>query len=250
MLVDKNQDTTHNRVHGTRRTPEYLTQDLKTLGVPVELKNNLGVDITWVSGGELCMWDLKTAEDLIKSVDDGRLRSQVATMQKRNTLMCGFVIEGVESEDGVTVGYGPYSWEWERYDHLKLSLQGEGMKFVYCPDRRRIAQRLFALYKYSAKDEHNSWIKPTAHKTLHHRYTDKTWLAQVEMLMSWPGLGEDKANNLLDRYTVMDIYGSSAEGVAIARKRWEAVPGIGTTLVKRWDDFLHEEFTVPTLRGK
>lgn len=243
LFVHYNQDDTAKKLH-----KEYLVDALAAINVRARRVNRQGVDIVWTSGGQFCMFDMKTAEDVIASVDDGRLHRQVVDMQSRDCLMWGFLIEGPDSRDGITVGYGTHAWTIERYDNLLLSLQNEGAKIIRSPSQQRTPQRLASVYTYSAREEHSSIHKPTPHKVLHNRYTDRTWRSHIEFLMGFPGLGENKANDLIDRWPLTDVLGISPEGLAEAKRRWLSVPGIGKGLAHNWEVWLREDFSSPLLR--
>lgn len=244
LLVHYNQDDTNKKLH-----KEYLVSSLAMLGIPAQRVNRQGIDVRWASGGQACMFDLKTPEDVIASANDGRLHRQVVEMQAANCMMWGFLIEGEDSQDGVTVGYGPYAWPIERYDNLLLSLQNEGAKIVRSSSQDRTPQRLYSLYRYSGKEEHSSIHKPTPHKVLHGRYHDKLWRGHIEFLMGLPSLGEKKANDLIDRWPLTDILGITPEGLDAARRRWLAVDGIGKGLARDWEVWLREDFSSPALRA-
>lgn len=244
MLVHYNQDDTNKKLR-----KEYLVSALAMLGMDATRVNRQGVDVVWSSGGQLCMFDLKTAEDVIASADDGRLHRQVVEMQRRDCLMWGFLIEGPDSKDGITVGYGPHAWPVERYDNLLLSLQNEGAKIIRSTSQDRTPQRLHSVYRYSAKEEHGSIHKPQPHKVLHDRYTDRIWRGHIEFMMGLPGLGEDKANALIDRWPLTDCLGITPEGLAAAERRWLSVKGIGRGLTHNWETWLREDFSSALLRA-
>lgn len=246
ILVDAGQDAQSARnQRRLGRTSETLVRQLAAVGLQASVVAKLPVDIVWVSGGKQCMFDLKTAEDMIAAVDDGRLFRQMQAMRERDCLIYGFILEDNLTEDGITVGYGTHSWSFERFDNLLASLQAEGAMIVRSASQERTPQRLLQLYKWSGKEEHGSWQRPAPHRTLNNRYTDRIWRAHVEMLMGLPGLGENKANALLDRFSLMDILGVSPEGLAAAQARWLQIPGIGKKLAAGWATFIEQDFSSP-----
>ena len=227
---------------------EPLSVRLTRIGVPAQTAGMLPVDVVWSVDGQPCMFDIKTSSDLIASVDDGRLHSQMDSMQRASCFMFGFVIEGPHSADDYTVGYGPRAWPVERFDDLLVSLQSEGARIALSTRVNRTPQRLAALYRYSGKTEHGSYHAPQPHHVLHNLYTDITYRRQVELLMSLPDLGETKANALLDRYPLTDILGMSELDEAL--KRWLGLKGIGPKVAATWLTFLREDFSSPLLRSK
>ena len=248
MLVDTKEDLKVIDRH-TKARRELIAQ-MVTLGVPTQPAKNLPMDVLWTVDGQPCMFDLKTPEDVIASVDDGRLHEQVTAAQRRNCILYGFLIEGEDSkDDGVTVGYGPHAWLYERYDNLLVSLQEEGAKIVRSKSPERTPQRLASLYRRSAKEQQGSWHAPQPHQNLHNMYTDRAYRRWVEALMSmFPDMGETRANSLLDRWPPMEILGATDEGIEAAAVRWRSVRGIGTKLVQRWEATLKDDFSSPLLR--
>jgi len=177
------------------------------------------------------MWDIKTPVDVVASAMDGRLHSQLVAMESRDCLVYGFIIEGNDTLDGVTVGYGMHAWAHERYDDLLLSVQCEGAKIVRSATVERVASRIAALYRWTAKDDHVSWrapVKPSY--TLNRMYGDTQYRDTVVGLMGLlPGCGEARANDLLDKWTVAEILDHEH-----GPERWGSVRGIGPKLTAAW----------------
>ena len=235
VLVEVHEDA--KRTHKVRRD---LVEKLERTGVPVTRSEQpLPVDIIWTVDGQPCMFDIKTPADVIASVADGRLHSQLAAMEAKGCLLHGFIIEGKDSEDGVTVGYGSHAWPVERYDNLLLSVQCEGAKVVRSTSPARTARRIAELYRYSGKADRGSWRAPMKPHYTHNRmYGDEAFRRAVEGLMSlFPGCGEQRANDLLDRLTVREVLSDSGE-------RWITVPGVGPKLCAVWRGILEGDFRV------
>lgn len=231
---------------GKDMTKLMLPEKLTAEGVPAVYKT-IPVDLEWLVDGKPVMYDIKTPSDLIASAEDGRLHSQMESMKSRECVDFGFLVYGTESFDGVTVGYAKHAWPLERYDNLKWSLQQEGASIVHARDNR-LVQRIAGMYKRLGRESTGSWHAPTPHRNLSNRYTDKTYRTQVELLMGLPGMGEKRANDLLDRWPIMDILGITPEGLGLAHARWMKVPGIGAKLGAGWEAFLLEDFSSPILR--
>jgi ERCC4-type nuclease len=226
-----------------------LVAKLNALTVPAASTTRLPVDIVWTVDGHSWMFDLKSIEDVVASVDDGRLHAQMTAMQAREPECFGLLIEGGFG-DGVVVGRGPSAWPVERVDNLLLSLQMEGAVILHSPSKSRTAERLASLWNWSRKDTHGSWHRPQKKQhAMHDVYTDKTWRAVVEFLMGMPGMGETNANALIDRWPLADILGVTPEGLRAAKERWLAVKGIGGKTAETWGGFLSEDFSSPLIRG-
>lgn len=235
--------------HVTNRRRELVAQ-LQLLGAAANRIGTMAVDVAWAAAGRPCMWDLKTPEDFMASAQDGRLHYQMEAMRKADPLLFGFVIEGSWGADGVVIGYGPHAWSWERFDNLVLSVQCEGAKIIHSSSPTNSARRLFSLYQWTGKTETGSWHAPSKPApVLHDRYTDLDYRKHVEALMANPGLGEKRANDLLDRYSYMDILGITEDGLRTALHRWEGVPGIGKKIVAQTEQFLRADFSSPLLRA-
>lgn len=244
MLVSPDAATREAR---RRRGLPGIVEELQRIGLKASYANGLAVDVVWSVDGKPCMFDLKTAEDAIASVNDGRLHNQMEAMKKANCLMFGFIIEGEWGQDGITVGHASHAWAWERLDNLFLSIQLEGGKILRSPRLDRTPQRLASLYRYSGRDDHGSWHAPQPHHNLHNAYTDKDYRRHVEALMSWPDMGEERANNLLDRYSYMEINGITPESLLVATERWKDVRGIGPKITRSWETFLLADFSKPRI---
>lgn len=213
-----------------------LVTRLERLGCPVERANALPVDVLWTVDGACAMFDLKKPQDLIASVEDGRLGRQVDAMLERKCFFWGFVIEGAASHDGITVGYGTHAWEVERYDNLLVSLQCEGATIVHSESAGRTASRLFGLYRWSGKSNRGSWrrvVRPAP--AMGRMYGDKAYRQHVESLMSWPSMGETRANALLDKYTYREVLTGGVE-------LWSSVAGVGKGLAAKWEEFLGADY--------
>ena len=207
------------------------------------------VDLAWAVEGEAVMFDLKTAEDMVASVEDGRLHAQLTAMKDRKSALCGFILEGTVG-DGLVVGRGPRAWPVERFDNLLLSLQTEGAVIIRSASQAQSDKRVGAVYDWTRKSEHGSWHAPTKpYHAVKEVYTDRTWRRVIEFLMGLPGMGEQRANDLVDRYPLHDILGTTPEGLREAMKRWSSTPGIGNKTAQEWHDFLMEDFSAPLIKG-
>ena len=248
IAIDANEDQKP-VVGDTRRN---LVQQLVTLGAPATRVPSMPIDVAWSSGGQPCMFDLKTPEDFIASSQDGRLHYQMESMQRADCMVYGFVIEGRWGNDGVTIGHGPHAWSWNRFDDLVLSVQCEGACIVHVADAARTASRLYDLYKWTGKAAHGSWHRPAkSSPVLREKYADRSYRKHVESLMNLlPDMGEKRANMLLDTYAFMDILGITEDGLAEAAVRWQAVRGIGPKVVGVWDSYLREDFSSAIIRAE
>lgn len=234
-------------VPGNEDSKSDLVARLKAEGVPAQRISTGEVDVTWTVDGEYICFDLKTPTDLIASADDGRLHSQSEAMKKRNPILWGYIIEGRQvSTDGYTVGYGPHAWSINRYENLVLSLQAEGATILHSEGQSRTAERIKSIYRWTEKDSHG-----TIHKAVRPAFTldngpaDPGLRAHIQALMTWPGMGQKRAEALLDRYTWIELNGATREGLQVAQERWVSTPGIGKVLADRWAKFHQADYTIP-----
>lgn len=231
MLVDSKEDQkVINRYTDQRR---MLVDELNARGFNAASSPNLPVDVMWSADGRTVMFDLATPEDMIHKADDGRLHSQTEAMKAHDCLLWGFLVEGVS---GDSVGYGKHAWPHARYDNLIVSLQRDGATIATSPHISHTPERLGSLYTWSGKDSHASWqsIKPHTHLT--GVYLDKTYRAQVGMLMAFPGMGEAKAIKALAKYSLGVLLCVDDE----FEQRWASIEGIGKPSAQRWHKFLTE----------
>lgn len=224
-----------------------LVRALAAVGDPAKTAT-VPIDIMWSTDAGLHMYDLKRPGDAIKSALDGRLHSQLQVMRDKKAVSYGFIIEWEGDEaDAPVVGDGVHTWPAERFDNLMNSLEEEGAKIVNARPGR-LVQRIHALYTRSKNAARGSWHAPQPHKNLNNRYTHRTYRAHIEQLMNLPGLGEQKANDLLDRWPLTDILGITPEGLEQAAARWKLVKGVGAGNIKAWHQYLLEDFSSATLR--
>ncbi len=220
-------------VENTEAAKTGIVERLAGYGVQAT-KGTLPLDYAWTAQGKAVMGDSKTPSDLIASVSDGRLYAQ---MEAAGDGLAFIFLRGPVSEDGgFTVGDRNHAWDYDAFDNLLLSLQLAGVKIVNCPRDDQVARRLASFYKWTDREEHTSWHnvkRPTAL-----RLGGADYRAKVAMVMSLPGCGQKKAEQLVKAYGLMGSLGITAEGLVAAEQRWSAVRGVGPTLVTRWRRYL------------
>lgn len=231
---------------GAAEKAAELRKKLVPLNTPVEF-STLPVDCVWTAPVGLIMLDFKTPSDLIASVNDGRLSTQSETMQAKHPARWGFFIEHQPGEDGITLGHGTHAWNVERFDNLCCSIAEDGGVVIHAAPHRA-AQRLQAYYLRSLRTQTATWKEPNPHKGLNNPYTDLTYRAQVEMLMCLPGIGEQKANDLLDRWPLVDLLGIDPTKLEWALENWGRVKGLGKKTISQVRNFIEEDFSSDTLR--
>lgn len=228
-----------------------LVQALTKLGVDAAEAPSFPVDWGFTADGHWIMGDNKTPEDLIASVEDGRLHQPLEAMKNRNALAC-FNIEGDPwSEDGIIIGYAEHAWDWERFDNLLLTLQLDGAVILHSSSQARTPMRIARMHRWAQRKTHGSYHSPVRpHFSLKEQYIDPGHRAVVESLMAMlPGAGEVIVSRLVDKYPVRDILGITPDGLLSAAERWQSVRGIGAGLTGHWIQRLNEDYSDLTLRG-
>jgi ERCC4-type nuclease len=219
IYVAPDEDRNHNTVEALLK----LNQPAKALHIPV--------DYAWQ--GEIpVMGERKTPDDLIASANDGRLAKQIDAMQESY----GFILlEGQWSFDG---GWTVGRWTWDQFMNLLQSIQSKGVKIDLSPNKEMTPRRLVALYKWSQKEEHDSWRRPLVAMPPAEDYLDRDYRGKIGMLMHLPDCGEKKANVLMESFGLMGTLGITEEGLTEASGRWATIKGIGPKLTKKWEEWI------------
>ena len=228
-----------------------LVEHLKSFNVPAMSSLYLPVDVVWTRDSEAILFDIKTIDDFIASYTDGRFYSQIKSMHEANCWMFGILIvleEGAYSRDpGHLIGTSPHAWTWDQFMDAKLDLeQLGGVKITEAAGKLQLAKRIAAIWHWTGKDEAASWCSPfpiQAFNDLTNRdnpiiFYDEMFRNHVGTLMHIPGVGLKTANDLRTQFSLMDLLGTTEEGIAIAKEKWAAIKGVGPKTVRSFEKWI------------
>ncbi len=154
----------------------------------------------WLDNGEILLIERKTVEDLLLSIKDGRLFEQarrlaeIRTHQqlsgKRLTIFPTLLVTGYMAQsqnNRMVTERGETQWHWESINSALLSLQEAGVFLSYARDDKDYERAVMALAQRNRGD-----VVVYASKDI--TVGDK----KVEFLMGLPGIGEERANKLIE----------------------------------------------------
>lgn len=157
------------------------------LGIP-EVVNLPAGDI-WLDN---VIIERKEPHDLLESIKDGRLFNQCAEMRLHSDhcylLILGQLIWGY---DGKIIGIG---WNFRSIQGALLQVQELGVGVVYAQDKTDLATSLVWLHK---RNQINQIILPQ-------RKQAESLSPEIQMLSSLPGIGLERATELLKNYNLID----------------------------------------------
>lgn len=197
------------------REPSHIL-NLKFGGVP-SIRMQLDVADLWAStdDGEMLIIERKTPSDLLGSIKDGRLFSQVAAMRDKSK-WCYLMVTGALTHtlDGHVITDNRTSgWRWDDVQGALLTCQEMGVSLVTCQSDSHYEEAVIRL----ARRERG------AEKVIAPR-TQARILTQAEVVLtSLPGIGLERAGLLLGEF------GSAAYAIAWLTwlDTWAEVSGIG-----------------------
>jgi ERCC4-type nuclease len=154
----------------------------------------------WLDNGQILLIERKTVEDLLGSIKDGRIfeqgrrlaeiRSDQQLSGKKISTFPYVVITGQMTQSmthRVITERGETQWHWESVNSALLLLQEIGVFISYARDDKDYERSVIAL---SNRDRTDITVHPARDITL----GDK----KVEFLMGFPGIGEERANKLME----------------------------------------------------
>lgn len=224
----------------SRRHSNFV-QLLQNFNAPAQASQYVKVDINWVVDGRPVMFDIKTPADFVASQRDGRLHDQMLHMQSSNPLIYGIYQTG-QWYDGCGL-------DEDAFDNERSRLMSEGATVIECIDTTDIAaaRRLASYWRWTRDrfDKIAGYHAPVAiypdndfKKNL--IFWDKTYRSKVGLIMHFPDVGPTTANSLLEQHALMDILGSSEEGLNHAASNiWLPTRGIGKKTVDRFLEYMH-----------
>ena len=178
----------------------------------------------------------KTPGDLLSSIEDGRLRSEVLAMRSDSDFQI-ILIHGYlkfNRADQLMIGKRKTRWNKSSLRNFLRTLEWiEGCYIEYAGTDRELVTVLQDLQTYLDKPKHSSiyarpsiksdWMVPTKHERVHY------WLQGL------PKISTVRAKLILDRF------GSPARLFEATVEDLSGVPGIGKQTAVAIHDFLHKE---------
>lgn len=217
-------------------TPEAWAHMLMEEGVETEVSRLPLADFQWVVGDRHVVWvEHKTIRDFLNSVEDGRLGRFVREdpgqfhCLDEDSKWVMVVWNGGDYKLHDRKWYAPHIWM------LLLELQTAGIGVFLSKTSGGAARNIATLYRWLAKEEHNSIGGPKLPVPANF-YLIESERLRVRLLMSLPGLGEKRARWLLSAYKG-DIWGAL---YACYDDEIRNVEGIGVKTSARVSEFLRE----------
>jgi hypothetical protein len=122
----------------------------------------------------------------MSSYTDGRLHSQITTMQNAGCWFYGLMLIGdpTSQDGGFTVGDGTHSWSWTGFDDAVLDVQVMGgVKIIRAPSKDLLAKRIAGLWAWSGKDEFACWeVASMALRPSYDKPNDPVTLSSVALV--------------------------------------------------------------------
>ena len=197
------------------REPSHIL-NLKFGGVPSS-RIQLDCGDLWAStdDGEMLIIERKTPSDLLGSIKDGRLFSQVAAMREKSK-WCYVMVTGALTHtlDGhVITDNRTTGWRFDDVMGALLTVQELGVSLIHCQSDSHYEEAVIRLARRDRKA-----TKPIEPRTQAHVLTDAE-----KILTSLPGIGLERAGLLLGEF------GSAAYAIAWLTwlNTWAEISGLG-----------------------
>lgn len=170
---------------------EGLIKDMD-FGVPKAV-TTLETGDLWAScsDGQMLVIERKTPTDLLKSIADGRLSSQVSRMRSMSS-WCYLIVTGAltPSPDGKTIANGKVQgWSWASVQGALLNVQEQGVNVITISHDGKIPETLHLL---AARERGQRVIPPAP--------PSRIMTPAEQMLTALPGIGISRAQSLLAEF--------------------------------------------------
>lgn len=175
--------------------------------------------------------EISTVSDLCGKITTGRLSYQAAGLISTYDVPV-ILVAGVPRVYGDNVRNGPAVFSYHRLESVLFGAQAHGIKVAYAvgPEPHNVASRISSIIQYYTKEKHD-FFRATSPKLPLTLPLTEALDRRVEMLMSIPGVGEDKARSLLMHFGTVKAITAATE------KDLQQVSGIGPTLARRIVEF-------------
>lgn len=199
-----------------RREPKKLTEKLVGtlggLGISFTIVELATGDFAWESPiGEIAI-ERKTVSDFLDSFQKGRLQEQLRRLIESYEVPI-LMIEGyVEERMGhVYLGKGKGTWankwSYSGFRNILLEWQMAGVLLETTKSIPDTVRRIAGLYRFTRKENHESMSRRQLIK-IGGEHPACTTIASL------PGIGPKKAKELLNRFSLIDIFDIASEGEA------------------------------------
>lgn len=215
---------------------------LRELGEVSMLPEERGVDFLWRAQGRWWGFQRKELKDLMASLNDGRLRVDIAKM-KGNVECPMIVVEGTISftTEGELILGGPWGQRWtvQQWDGLLLSIAHSGVALTWVRTQDETRKWIATYRRWSDKEKHTSLLqRPGPNGDSWGRLGNRDY--GIHLLSGLPNVGPELAGRIYDAFgTVpwewtigyMDLLSIRGIGKDRAIKLIEALEG-GTVTIE------------------
>jgi len=174
--------------------------------------------------GNLILIERKEINDLLNSLAEKRIQRQLREMLDSGAESI-LLVEGwftVDENLKIKTKSGLTGWNFIAVMDFLLSCQREGVKLLLSPNLGTTPALIASFYSYYQKSEHSALqARPKPTFTI-----DDLFSKRIYFLMGLPGIGEEKATRILERFE------SPWEALFVPQKLLE-VQGIGEKTVRK-----------------
>lgn len=172
--------------------PSHVRRDMKVSSRP-EL---YGVDFLWAAGGRLWGVQRKRHDDLIHSVQDGRLALELQQMRALGQGIVCVVGKGSWTIEGQWMGRE--RWSKDQEEGVLWSCMARGVWVDRVDDDAEFSGWLAHLEAWTRKEKHGGLTRPGATAQWGTKANDREWLEWF--VQGWPGIGGELAKRIVEKY--------------------------------------------------
>lgn len=206
---------------------------LKALGKVSGVPERFGVDVLILAGGvRTGVQRKKFPDDLMSSLADGRLYSQLPKMMELDRSVLIFEGAGKWTMDGELIHQYTRNFTRGQFLALQYSIIWEfGVHVIHVKDLRETCEALKVLEGWAGKKKHSSLrTRPGAPKDSWGRIGERQ--QAQHLLQGLPGIGVEMAGRIYDHFgrvplkwdcTVADLMSVKGVGKVKAEKIWKAL---------------------------
>lgn len=222
---------------------DVRVQEMAALGVPAKVGQLEAGDIQWMvqfeSGFRFMVGERKSVADFLSSVRDGRLNrflDLTGGLEPHPSTVRFLLLEGNQF---AYTDFSDRPMGWTALDNALMSLQLLGVMIVRSPDTKQTAARIKALWEYSAREEHTTFLR-TVRPHLTGKYLNPLRKDAVRAIMCLPGFGELTAKRTLDHFGSVQAVLEAIQ--ARDHKAFKGVERVGKGMVNNAADFMEVKF--------